>query len=420
LSSSGVAAAASTLVWDSTSSRVGIGTATPINTLDVYGSQITRNITTYNTDPAGWYQIGLWDASVGTGGSNGQRLRLELFGGEGYNLNSTEQWGGVTTIYATIMNDPVGSSATAANCGGFWKHEGSASPCVSAVKFVQFGTDRNKYYVRVYLYTYTHHGLRVETTQGSAFTPTFTASTDPGVNSSTVRAAVLSYITAGQYITRWRLNIASFDSSGSDMASTDFNYILRGANDAGQKLVIFVNGSARTADGGVNNVTIRNDNGNLILGNVNYPTIIPGNLGIGVTTTAYKLDVNGTIGAAGDITALYSDERLKTKTGELSEALTKVCSLDTFTYVNNDLAKSLGFTDELQRVGVSAQQVQKVLPEAVRPAPFDADNKSGQNYLTVQYEKLVPLLIEALKEERQKREALEERLERMEKLLLKE
>jgi hypothetical protein len=146
-----------------------------------------------------------------------------------------------------------------------------------------------------------------------------------------------------------------------------------------------------------------------------------GNVGLGnIPNATYKLNVSGTIGASGDITALYSDERLKTKTGDLSEALTKVCSLDTFTYVNNDLAKSLGFTDELQRVGVSAQQVQKVLPEAVRPAPFDADNKSGQNYLTVQYEKLVPLLIEALKEERQKREAIEERLTRLEKLLLKE
>jgi hypothetical protein len=402
----------------------------PYNTLDVYGSQITRNITVYNTGTVGWYQIGLWDASVGAGGTNGQRLRLELIGGEGCDLNSTEQWGGVTTIYATIMNDPVGSYLTAANCGGFWKHEGSASPCVSAVKFIQSGTDRNKYYVRVNLRPYTLHGLRIETTQGSAFTPTFTASADPGADTATVRAAVLSYVTAGQYSTTWRSGgISSFNSTGSGMASTDFNFILRGSNDGGNQLVMFMNGTGRSTDGGPNNVTIRNDAGDLRLqasgGYDNAQGIhiksSSGNVGIGTASpTSYTLQVAGTIGASGDITALYSDERLKTKTGELSEALTKVCSLDTFTYVNNDLAKSLGFTDELQRVGVSAQQVQKVLPEAVRPAPFDADNKSGQNYLTVQYEKLVPLLIEALKEERQKREAVEERLTRLEKLLLKE
>jgi hypothetical protein len=41
----------------------------------------------------------------------------------------------------------------------------------------------------------------------------------------------------------------------------------------------------------------------------------------------------------------------------------------------------------------------------VKPAPFDIMlfesteiSKSGQNYKTVQYEKLVPLLIEAIKE----------------------
>ena len=143
-----------------------------------------------------------------------------------------------------------------------------------------------------------------------------------------------------------------------------------------------------------------------------------GNVGIGTTNpTSYTLQVAGTIGASGDITALYSDERLKTKTGTLENALDKVCSLDTFTYRNNELAQSFGFKDDYQRVGVSAQQVQKVIPEAVRPAPFDAENQSGQNYLTVQYEKLVPLLIEALKEERAERLRLQDRLERLEKLL---
>ena len=46
--------------------------------------------------------------------------------------------------------------------------------------------------------------------------------------------------------------------------------------------------------------------------------------------------------------------------------------------------------------------MQQVQPEAVKPAPFDIDesgqSKSGEKYLTVQYEKLVPLLVEGIKE----------------------
>ena len=154
------------------------------------------------------------------------------------------------------------------------------------------------------------------------------------------------------------------------------------------------------------------DSVNLVLETENGYTgyVFNSKLGVGVAPASYNFQVSGTIGASGDITALYSDERLKTKTGTLTGALDKVCSLETFTYRNNELAQSFGFKDDYQRVGVSAQQVQKVLPEAVRPAPFDAENQSGQNYLTVQYEKLVPLLIEALKEERAARLALEEKL----------
>jgi hypothetical protein len=127
--------------------------------------------------------------------------------------------------------------------------------------------------------------------------------------------------------------------------------------------------------------------------------------------------VDNEIAATGNITAYYSDERLKTKTGNLDNALTKVKSLSGFTYIENDLARSLGYKNEKQQVGVSAQQVKAVLPEAVALAPVDYEtledgtivSKSGEDYLTVDYSRLVPLLIEAIKELTAKVEELEAR-----------
>ena len=49
-------------------------------------------------------------------------------------------------------------------------------------------------------------------------------------------------------------------------------------------------------------------------------------------------------------------------------------------------------------MGLSAQEVQKVLPQVIKAAPFDLNLQTGNNYMTVQYEKVVPLLVEAIKE----------------------
>ncbi len=113
-------------------------------------------------------------------------------------------------------------------------------------------------------------------------------------------------------------------------------------------------------------------------------------VGLPATTVGWSMGT-GEIRATGDITAGYSDDKLKTRLGNIENALDKVSAISGFFYEPNKTAQDLGY--EVKReVGVSAQEVQAILPEVVVPAPVD------NQYLTVHYEKLIPLLIEAIKE----------------------
>ena len=112
-----------------------------------------------------------------------------------------------------------------------------------------------------------------------------------------------------------------------------------------------------------------------------------GSLGVGTAASG----TTGEIRATNDITAYYSDDRLKTKFGNIKNALKMVTSLNGFYYEANQTAQDLGYTVR-KEVGLSAQEVQKVLPEIVVPAPID------EQYLTIHYEKMIPLLVEAIKE----------------------
>ena len=107
----------------------------------------------------------------------------------------------------------------------------------------------------------------------------------------------------------------------------------------------------------------------------------------------------GEIRATNNITAYYSDMRLKDKLYNIPDALAKVMTLSGFYFTPNQIAVDFGY-ELKQEVGVSAQEVQAVLPEAVAPAPI------SDEYLTVRYEKLVPLLIEAIKELKQELDEL--------------
>jgi hypothetical protein len=150
-------------------------------------------------------------------------------------------------------------------------------------------------------------------------------------------------------------------------------------------------------------------------------TLIQGTLGGGVEAQKpmcvdsglhYNSNTN-TLTVTGDIIAygadsLASDDRLKTNKSPITEALKKVNSINGFTYNWNDKAKDLlDLNSNKLQIGVSAQEVQKVLPEVVKSTqPINTD----EEILVVSYEKLVPLLIEAIKQLSDKVDSLEERL----------
>jgi hypothetical protein len=159
-----------------------------------------------------------------------------------------------------------------------------------------------------------------------------------------------------------------------------------------------------TLTGTANRITVTNSSGGITLSGPqdlaasSNPQF--GSLGVGTASSGTA----GEIRATNTITSYYSDERLKENIELIPNALEKVMSLRGVTYNPNSIAESFGYKKENQ-VGVLAGDVQKVLPEAVKPAPFDITlyegveiSRSGENYMTVQYEKLVPLLIEAIKE----------------------
>ena len=194
----------------------------------------------------------------------------------------------------------------------------------------------------------------------------------------------------------WSATTIAVNKGGTGQTSYTNGQLLIG-NTTGNTLskATLTAGTGISITNGSGSITIATGQDVTTSGNVQFNS-----LGVGTAASS----TTGQIRATGDITAWYSDERLKENIELIPDALNKVCSLRGVTFTPNSLAESFGYPKE-HAVGVLAGDVLKVLPEAVKPAPFDIMlfenteiSRSGENYKTVQYEKIVPLLIEAIKE----------------------
>jgi hypothetical protein len=118
--------------------------------------------------------------------------------------------------------------------------------------------------------------------------------------------------------------------------------------------------------------------------------IATGNVGIGISNPSQKLHVIGNILASGTITP--SDKRYKKNIHPIKNAINKIQQLNGVTYQLNNTDFPEWKFEEGNQYGLIAQDVEKVFPEIVKT--IDAKGYKGVDYV-----KLIPVLIEAIKQQ---------------------
>ena len=199
--------------------------------------------------------------------------------------------------------------------------------------------------------------------------------------------------------------------SGSDAAIPSVSTAADFTIDAGGDIVLDADGTdIFLKDNGTSFGRFKIDTSNFVIkSEINNKDIVFRGQDGGATITALTLDMSeggnaqflgnisgSEIEASGDVIAFgSSDERLKDNIKPITEPLWKVSQIGGYTFDWNDKQD----TYEGHDVGVVAQEIHKVLPEVV------AERSNG--YLGVKYEKIVPLLIESIKELNKKIEHIE-------------
>lgn len=163
-----------------------------------------------------------------------------------------------------------------------------------------------------------------------------------------------------------------------------------------------VNSNIYTADG---SITTPLASRNVDLNGKNLVFSGTGSVGIGTAPSASaKLDVAGTVKASA--IDYNSDERLKQNITEITSSGEIVNKLRPVSYFWNETGKKKGGNTQLQ-YGLVAQEVEKILPNIV-----STDN---DGYKSVNYNELIPLLLQTVQEQGKKIEELQKAVQQLKK-----
>jgi hypothetical protein len=191
-------------------------------------------------------------------------------------------------------------------------------------------------------------------------------------------------------------------SNDYTVASLTSNGFVYSGSSAGSTGAFYFNSSShgiRRASG-TNDVYCYTTTGTLYLGadgssTTHIRVLSGGDVGIGVSPS-YKLDVNGNIHATGFPTS--SDIRFKKNITPLENSLEKIKKLQGVKYEWNEFVNSVrdGYKLNVPIIGLIAQDVEKIVPEVVDLWKLSDDCQDARS---IDYPRLTPLLIEAIKEQ---------------------
>ncbi len=173
--------------------------------------------------------------------------------------------------------------------------------------------------------------------------------------------------------------------SGTDSEPTGGGYIVAGLTNS-LNISIDNNEIMARSNGATATLALNTDGGNvhLIQGGA-------GSVGIGTTTPDQKLTVNGNASKTGGGSwAVFSDERLKNVTGRYSIGLEAIRRLQPIRFAYR-ADNALGLADTSEQIGFSAQEVQKILPDAVTERP--------NGYLQLNADPILWAMLNAVKEQ---------------------
>jgi hypothetical protein len=240
---------------------------------------------------------------------------------------------------------------------------------------------------------------------GSMYAGRYYDSNNTGYYTDPASTSRMNYILANHYALDNGWDIYDDNSSALSIRSNNSDNGIIYFRDANSTIC-----SRLRFDEDSNSMELQTRDGELILyGQRNAYTYLYYNGGWKVRADSGGIRVNNWVYAEGDVIAYYSDMRLKDKEGDIENALDKVSKLNGFYYRNNKEANLIGYEGNDLQVGLSAQDVEEVLPEIVHPAP--KAQRLGYDYKTINYDRIVPLLVNAINEQREIVETQKEEIE---------